>query len=337
MADIAPEGLHHVTAIASDPQRNVDFYTTVLGLRLVKQTVNFDAPDTYHLYYGDAAGRPSTLLTFFPWPEAPRGRNGAGLTTSTSFSVPPESLGWWQTRLSSMQVDHSDPVDRDGEEVLTLRDADGLVIELVASPGDARSGWDGAASVPAGHAVRGLHSVTMSERQLEPTQLMLADLLGMAPGRVDGDRSRFSMRGHDGAVVDVTVDRGARGLQAAGTVHHIAFRAPDQQTQLQWRAELVEAGVQVTEVIDRQYFTSIYFREPGGALLEIATDQPGFTVDEPLLELGRVLKLPPWLEPTREQIAAVLPPLQLPDLPDASSASSQAHTRAASPESRTSP
>jgi glyoxalase family protein len=192
MTGLAPEGLHHVTAIAGDPQANVDFYTRVLGLRLVKRTVNFDAPDTYHLYYGDEAGQPSTILTFFPWPGVPAGRNGAGLTTATAFSVPPESLGWWQRHLAELEVDADHPLDRDGEEALTLRDPDGLVIDLVASPGDTRSGWDGAGRVPAEHAVRGLHSVTMSEAALEPTQRMLADLLNMTPGADDGERARAS-------------------------------------------------------------------------------------------------------------------------------------------------
>ena len=316
MSDINPSGLHHVTAIASDPQRNVDFYTRVLGLRLVKQTVNFDAPDTYHLYYGDTVGHPSTILTFFPWQGVPQGHNGAGLATATAFSVPPESLGWWQKHLADRQADTDKPVDRDGEEVLTLRDPDGLVIDLVAAPGDTRSGWDGAGQVPAEHAVRGLHSVTMSEAALAPTQDMLAGLLNMQTGAERGDRARFVMGGGEGAVVDVAGAARGRGRQAGGTVHHIAFRAPDGATQARWRQELVEAGVSVTEILDRQYFTSIYFREPGGVLLEIATDQPGFTVDEPLLELGRKLKLPPWLEPDREQIAASLPPLRLPDHTD---------------------
>jgi glyoxalase family protein len=314
MSHIAPVGLHHVTAIADDPQENVDFYTRVLGLRLIKQTVNFDAPDTYHLYYGDTTGTPSTILTFFPWKGVQTGRNGAGLTTATAFSVPPESIGWWQNRLTDLKVDIDAPIDRDDTEVLTLRDPHGLVIDLVASPGDTRSGWDGTARVPAEHAVRGLHSVTLSEAQLEPTQRMLSQLLGMKPTGETGDRARFAMQdGGSGALVDVAAQTRARGLQAGGTVHHIAFRAPDAATQRRWRQELVEAGVHVTEVIDRQYFTSIYFREPGGVLFEIATDQPGFTVDEPLLTLGRELKLPPWLEPSREQIARALPTLQLPD------------------------
>ncbi len=314
---IAPYGLHHVTAIAEDPQRNVDFYTSVLGLRLVKRTVNFDAPDTYHLYYGDESGKPSTLLTFFPWPGVHTGRQGVGMTTATAFSIPPEALGWWQMRLKTLGVDADEPVARSDEEVLRLRDPDGLVIELVASDGDSRSGWDGIAAVPYDNAIRGLFSVTMTERSLEPTAEMLAGMLGMEYGHNTTDRTRFVMSTEEvGTAVDVLPSTASRGLQAAGTVHHIAFRAPDHETQAKWRLELIDAGIQVTEILDRQYFTSIYFREPGGVLLEIATDQPGFTVDEPLLELGQHLKLPPWLEPNREQIQASLPALRVPPPPE---------------------
>jgi glyoxalase family protein len=313
MTTVAPHGLHHVTAIADDPQRNVDFYTSVLGLRLVKQTVNFDAPDTYHLYYGDEAGRPSSLLTFFPWKGVPRGRQGTGMTTATAFSVPEGSLGWWQSHLAARGVDADAPRERDGEDVLTLRDPDGMVLDLVAAPGDTRSGWDGVAGIPTEHAVRGLHAVTLTERLLEPSAQMLTDLLGMSLAGEQDDRARFSMaEGRSGALVDVAADAVDRGLQAGGTVHHIAFRAPDLATMTRWQGELQSAGVAVTEIRDRQYFKSIYFREPGGVLFEIATDEPGFDVDEPLLELGRSLKLPPWLEPSREAIAAALPPLQLP-------------------------
>ncbi|WP_350275856.1 ring-cleaving dioxygenase [Kribbella sp. HUAS MG21] len=315
-SSVAPHGLHHVTAIAEDPQRNVDFYTTVLGLRLVKRTVNFDAPDAYHLYYGDTSGRPSTLLTFFPWPGVPKGRQGTGLTTATAFSVPPESLGWWQERLRSLRVDADAPVATSDEEILRLRDPDGLVIELVASEGDSRSGWDGVAAIPSDNAIRGLFSVTMTEQMLDPTAEMLAGMLGMSHGQDTSDGSRFVMSGSaEGTAVDVKASRSSRGLQAAGTVHHIAFRAPDGETQAKWREELMDAGVPVTEILDRQYFTSIYFREPGGVLLEIATDQPGFTVDEPLLELGQHLKLPPWLEPNRDQIEGALPSLRVPPVP----------------------
>jgi glyoxalase family protein len=227
--------------------------------------------------------------------------------------VPPESLGWWQQRLRNLDVDADEPVAGSDEEVLRLRDPDGLVIELVASDGDTRSGWDGVADIPFDHAVRGLFSVTMTEQLLDPTAEMLAGMLGMQHGKDTSDGSRFVMSGAaEGTAVDVRSSNGSRGLQAAGTVHHIAFRAPDGETQARWRLQLLEAGVQVTEILDRQYFTSIYFREPGGVLLEIATDQPGFTVDEPLLELGQHLKLPPWLEPNREQIQATLPALRVP-------------------------
>ena len=312
MTTVAPHGLHNVTAIADDPQGNVDFYSHVLGLRLVKQTVNFDAPDTYHLYYGDEAGRPSSLLTFFPWRGVPRGRQGTGLATATAFSVPEHSLGWWHDRLTARGVDTSAPTSRNEEDVLSLRDPDGMVIELVATAGDSRSGWDGVASIPSEHAVRGLHAVTLSERMLEPSVQMLTDLLGMQPGSEDGDRARFAMAGgSSGALLDLAAGGADRGLQAGGTVHHVAFRAPDLATMTRWQGELIGAGVSVTEILDRQYFKSIYFREPGGVLFEIATDAPGFDVDEPLLELGRSLKLPPWLEPSREQIVAALPPLRL--------------------------
>lgn len=316
MEPIRPEGLHHVTAIATDPQANVDFYTTTLGLRLVKQTVNFDAPDSYHLYYGDEAGSPSSLLTFFPWPGVPQGRQGAGMMTSTAFSVPGASLGWWHERLKALQVDVDAPVSRDAEEVLTFRDPDGMIIDLVAADGDRRSGWDGVADIPAEHAVRGLHAITLSERDLDPSAAMLTELLGMSLDGEDGDRTRFGMAaGESGGLVDVLAGVQDRGRQAGGTVHHVAFRAPDLATMTIWQQELLSRGVQVTQILDRQYFKSIYFREPGGVLFEIATDEPGFTTDEPLLELGRHLKLPPWLEPNRDQIAASLPRLQLPPQP----------------------
>jgi glyoxalase family protein len=312
MTQVSPHGLHHVTAIASDPQANVAFYTRALGLRLVKQTVNFDAPETYHLYYGDEQGSPSSLLPFFPWPGVPQGRQGAGMTTATAFSVPETSLGRWHERFKALGADTDAPKTRDEEEVLTFRDPDGMVVDLVASVGDRRSGWDGVSDIPAEQAIRGLHAVALSERQLDPSATMLTELLGMSLTEDEGDRARFGMaQGSSGALVDVLPGVRERGWQAGGTVHHVAFRAPDLATMEVWRQELVSRGVQVTQILDRQYFKSIYFREPGGVLFEIATDAPGFAVDEPLLELGRSLKLPPWLEPNREQIAAALPPLQL--------------------------
>jgi glyoxalase family protein len=310
---IATSGLHHVTAIAGDPQRNVDFYLKALGLRLVKKTVNFDDPGTYHLYYGDASGKPGSLMTFFPWREAPVGLHGNGQATTTAFSVPHTAIGFWKSHLTGLGVAVSQVVNRDEEDVLTFRDPDGINIALVAHvQGDPREPWDHG-FVPPEHAIRGLHSVTLSVDQEEATAGMLVDL-GLRQVHEDRNRLRFAAgEGGAGALVDVLVTPEApQGVVAVGTVHHVAWRAPDEQTQAEWREELVDRGVTVTSILDRQYFRSIYFREPGGTLLEVATDEPGFAIDEPLLELGRALKLPPWLEPKREEIDAMLPELRLP-------------------------
>lgn len=315
MSSVHPTGLHHVTAIASDPQRNLDFYHHVLGLRLIKQTVNFDAPDVYHLYYGNQAGEPGTVLTFFPWPGAPGGRRGAGQTTTVSFSVPEGALGWWRDHLTRLELDPADATTRFEEEAVRFHDPDGLQIELIAHAGTPHDPWEDG-PVPAEHGVRGFHSVTLTERSLDTTGDLLTDTLGFAPAIEEADRIRFGV-GSAGAgqIVDVVADPTApEGLVAAGTVHHIAWRAPDDDTQRRWRGEIVESGLGVTDIIDRQYFHSIYFREPGGVLFEIATDGPGFTADEPLLELGRKLRLPPWLEPKREDIEANLPALELPGI-----------------------
>jgi glyoxalase family protein len=310
--NVNPHGIHHVTAIASDPQANVDFYTKVLGLRLVKQTVNFDAPHVWHLYYGDEKGAPASILTFFPWPGVMPGKEGAGLTTATAFSVPPESIGFWHQRAKQLGIAVQAPTFRGDSEVLTMFDNDGMRLELIASEGDARSGWDGVSDIPAEMAVRGLHAVTLSERNLDPTSTMLTDFLGMELASERSGAASFNMGpGGAGASVDVVGGVLDRGLQAGGTVHHVAFRAPDLATMENWQQELSARGVAVTEVMDRQYFKSIYFREPGGVLFEIATDDPGFDIDEPLLELGRKLKLPPWLEPSREQIQNSLPRIEV--------------------------
>lgn len=309
---VNPAGLHHVTAIASDPQKNVDFYTQALGLRLIKQTVNFDAPHIWHLYYGDETGSPASILTFFPWPGVQKGKEGAGLTTATSFSVPVESIGFWRQRLAKLEIETDSISLRGEEEVIALRDPDGMRLELVGTFRDERSGWDGVASIPMEHAVRGLHSVTMEQTVLDPTAGMLTELLGMELAQEGKDSAAFEMGdGFSGALVNVSGGVNHRGMQAGGTVHHVAFRAPDIETITLWQQELLSKGVQVTQIMDRQYFKSIYFREPGGVLFEIATDTPGFDIDEPLLELGKKLKLPPWLEPTREQIAATLSPIEL--------------------------
>ena len=308
---VTPHGIHHVTAIARDPQQNVDFYTKVFGLRLVKQTVNFDAPHIWHLYYGDEHGSPTSTLTFFPWPGVSRGREGSGLTTATSFSVPEASLGFWSKHLAGLKIDWSWGKDSSGHDLIEVRDYDGMRLQLVGTVGDARSGWDGVADIPAEHAVRGLHSVELSEAQIDPTAGMLQNLLGMNLSSESSGKANFQMAaGESGAKVEVLGGVADRGLQAGGTVHHVAFRAPDLPTMELWQQELLGRGVGVTEIMDRQYFKSIYFREPGGVLFEIATDDPGFDIDEPLLELGKKLKLPPWLEPSREQIQQSLPEIR---------------------------
>jgi len=308
---VTPHGIHHVTAIARDPQQNVDFYTKVFGLRLVKQTVNFDAPHIWHLYYGDEHGSPASILTFFPWPGVSRGREGSGLTTATSFSVPEASLGFWSKHLAGLKIDWSWGKDSSGHDLIEVRDYDGMRLQLVGTVGDARSGWDGVADIPAEHAVRGLHSVELSETQIDPTAGMLQNLLGMNLSSESSGKANFQMAtGESGAKVEVLGGVADRGLQAGGTVHHVAFRAPDLPTMELWQQELLGRGVGVTEIMDRQYFKSIYFREPGGVLFEIATDDPGFDIDEPLLELGKKLKLPPWLEPSREQIQQSLPEIR---------------------------
>jgi glyoxalase family protein len=308
-------GLHHVTAIAGDPQKNIDFYVTGLGLRLVKKTVNFDAPDTYHLYYGDESGRPGSLLTFFPWRGVASGRIGAGQSTSTAFSVPAGSLGWWKDHFASIGVDAKVVSNGFDPDRLSLRDPDGLNLELVAaSTDDPRDPWD-SASVPAEYAVRGQHSSVLTVRDLDSTVQVLTQDLGMHVLEERPNRVRVGAgSGLAGGIVDVVgTGLAPQGLTAGGTVHHIAFRVPDRAAQEVWRRDLVDRGFQVTEILDRQYFTSIYFREPGGVLFEMATDTPGFDIDEPLLELGRSLKLPPWLEPSRDQIEHAVIPVRIPD------------------------
>lgn len=308
-------GLHHVTAIGGEPQRNIDFYITGLGLRLVKKTVNFDDPSTYHLYYGDEAGQPGSLMTFFPWRGIRPGRIGAGQSTSTAFSVPEGSLGWWSEHFRSLGAIAEITTESSAEERLSLRDPDGLQLDLVASSvSDPRNPWD-SASVPAQYAVRGQHSSVLTVKDPAGTARVLTEDLGMHLVSETGNRLRFAAGdGRPGNIVDVIADpKAPDGLTAGGTVHHIAFRVPNHATQELWREQLVDRGYDVTAILDRQYFTSIYFREPGGVLFEIATDTPGFDIDEPLLELGRSLKLPPWLEPSREAIENSVIPITVPD------------------------
>jgi glyoxalase family protein len=308
------KGLHHVTALAGDPQGNVDFYVGVLGLRLVKRTVNFDDPGTWHLYYGDETGSPGSILTFFPWPGAPRGRRGTGQTTETAFAVPPGSLDWWIDRLAAQAAAFDAVEQRFGDNCLPFYDPDGLKLELVEQSDVAgRSYWkDG--PVPEAQAIRGFHSVTLTESGFERTADLLVSTMGFKAAGAEGSRYRYVSGTNDpGSIVDlICAPELRRGSVAVGTVHHIAFRSVSNADQLEWRERVAVAGIDVTPVMDRQYFHSIYFREPGGVLFEIATDPPGFGLDESPGELGSALRLPPWLEPHRGRIEERLLPIRSP-------------------------
>jgi glyoxalase family protein len=308
-------GLHHVTAIASDPQRNLDFYAGLLGLRFVKRTVNFDDPGTYHFYFGDARGTPGTILTFFPWPAARRGHRGVGEIEATAFAISPDSVGYWLDRFMEQHVTAEKMSARFGEEVIRFTDPDGLLVELIASDSVGRTeSWIGSI-VPKEHALRGFHSVSAALEGYERTAKLLTDSFGYRLVEESGNRFRFAAPSDagPGRIVDLLcMPDGRPGNVAAGSVHHIAFRAKDDAEQLQWREHLVELGYNVTPVIDRIYFHSIYFREPGGILFEIATEPPGFTLDENLEELGSHLRLPPWLDSVRSEIEKILPPIQVP-------------------------
>ena len=308
-------GLHHVTAIASDPQRNLDFYVGLLGLRFVKRTVNFDDPGTYHFYFGDNRGTPGTILTFFPWPGVRRGIRGTGQVEATAFTIPPDSVGYWFERLKQHHVAGEKTSTRFGEEVIRLIDPDGLMIELIGSSSHGKiEPWPDS-PIAAEHALRGFHSVSAALEGYEKTARLLTEAFGYRLVDESGNRFRFVSADESalGRIVDLLCQPDiAIGRGAAGSVHHIAFRAKDQAEQLRWRERLVDLGYNVTPVIDRTYFHSIYFREPGGVLFEIATDPPGFTLDEKVEELGTHLRLPPWMESARSQIEEILPRIQVP-------------------------
>lgn len=305
-------GLHHVTAIASTPQANVDFYAGILGLRLLKKTVNFDAPDIYHLYYGDEAGSPGSIMTFFPFGQIQRGRRGSGQMSYTAFSVPEGSLGFWMERLKKFNIAFEQPARRFNEEFIRFDDNDGLGIELVALANDTRPAWV-SASIPAEVAIRGFYTATLVESSGDRTIDLLTNQMQHRLLAQEGDRYRFEA-GVSGAgnYVDVIgAAQGGRGLQGAGSIHHLAFSTSTSETQLAIRDILLEKGLDVTPVIDRQYFHSIYYREPGGILFEIATNPPGFTVDEDKTSLGTALKLPPQYESKRALIEQHLEPIQV--------------------------
>lgn len=304
-------GLHHVTALTSDAQKNLDFYAGILGLRLVKKTINFDAPDVYHLYYGDDVGHPGTILTFFPFTGLPSGRKGKGQLTVISFSVPADSLDYWMKRLSRFHVPFENPAERfDDEVTIYFEDYDGLGIELIASGHDKRKGFI-LGPVPAEYAIKGFYSVSLSEEGYEKTAGILTDQMDHKVVAEKGNRFRFSVTGHPGSFVDILCSPDSlRGIGGSGTVHHVAFATQDDETQIIFREKLLRKGiVNPTPVIDRQYFHSVYFREPGGILFEAATSNIGFTLDEVKTRLGEKLKLPPWEEKNRSNIEKLLKPV----------------------------
>jgi glyoxalase family protein len=302
-------GIHHVTAIAGDVRRNLEFYTRTLGLRLVKKTVNFDDPGAYHLYYGDAAGTPGTILTFFPWAQAAAGRAGVGELAETMLRIPRSAVGYWTARLLAYGAERA---ERFGEPVLTFRDPDGLRLALVGLPDiEAEEAWDNG-DIPAEHAIRGFHGVSLMLGDAARTGAVLSDVFGFAAGAREGDTTRFRAAGTAlGGIVDLrTVGGFLPARMGRGSVHHLAFRAADDAAQEAMVAALVRNhDIHTTEQKDRDYFRSVYFREPGGVLFEIATDIPGFAVDEDAASLGTALKLPRFLQPHRAEIEAALPVL----------------------------
>ncbi|WP_207532228.1 ring-cleaving dioxygenase [Desertivirga arenae] len=304
-------GLHHITAIAGDAKRNYDFYTKVLGLRLVKKTVNFDDPHTYHFYYGDQVGTPGTILTFFPWGNIQTGRRGTRQATEIGYSVPQNSLDFWLKRLDANNVTYNKISEKFGERYLTFLDPDGLKFELIESKTpDNRLPWE-TSEVKAEHATRGFHNVTITTSKLQPTADVLTKLFGYTLLESHVNRYRFATNTVENAnIIDVVEVPGEGvGHVAGGSVHHVAFRVKDDKILMELRNKIVEAGLHVTEKVDRNYFYSLYFREPGGVLFEIATDNPGFSVDETIEELGSGLKLPAQYEGRRNEILTYLPQL----------------------------
>lgn len=320
MTASAIPGLHHVTAIAGDPSRTIAFYTEVLGLRLVKKTINFDDPGTYHFYFGDRVGTPGTIISFFPWPSAGRGQKGFGQPRAIGFAVPVGSLDSWRERLTRLGVAAGEPRERLGESVIAIQDPDGNDLELVAVEELPEiDPWIESSVAPA-QAIHGLHSVTLWVLNAEGTLRLLTETLGLEATLQSGERFRLRIPTEEedpsdsgrqpASFVDVVETGDAqRGGVGVGTIHHVAFRVREHAEQVALRGLLLGAGMTVTPIINRQYFQSIYFREPGGVLLEVATDPPGFTIDEAAEELGASLKLPPQYEPARERIEQLLPPL----------------------------
>ena len=305
-------GLHHITAIAGNAQRNYDFYTKILGLRMVKKTVNFDDPKTYHFYFGDESGTPGSIITFFPWEGVKKGKNGVGMATEIGYSVPEGSLDFWKERFEKHGVEFGKTREQFGEEYLAFRDPDGLNLKLVVPKhSDERQAWE-TDEINSDVAIKGFHSVTLILNNVGPTAGILTDIFGYELEEKEDDFYRYKTSTvENAAIIDIHQDPTAeRGINAGGTNHHIAFRVKNEEAQMYFRDKIRDKGLQITEKIDREYFFSLYFREPGGVLFEIATDNPGFTRDESLAELGSTLKLPSQYEDARDRIEKLLPELK---------------------------
>ncbi|WP_419890663.1 ring-cleaving dioxygenase [Paenibacillus xylanexedens] len=306
---IQTAGIHHITAFAGDPQANVDFYAGVLGLRLVKKTINFDAPDVYHLYFGDEHGSPGTIITFFPSAGSPRGKIGGGQVGITSYVIPPGSIGFWQNRLEQYNIEVT-KTSRFNEDLLQFEDGEGLRLELVEREEGATSTW-AHEGIPTDKAIKGFGGAVLFSVNPQRTMDALEKILGFVRVSENEEYARFRSSGDIGNVVDVPVTRIPLGMGGAGTVHHIAWRAKDDEEHAQWSEAVRDYGYQPTPVRDRQYFNAIYFREAGGILFEIATDPPGFAKDEPADSLGQKLMLPEWFEKYRPQIEDNLQPIEV--------------------------
>jgi glyoxalase family protein len=303
------KGLHHITAIASDAQRNYNFYTQVLGLRFLKRTVNFDDPGTYHFYYGDETGSPGNVLTFFPWNGVARGKTGTGMATEIGYSVPENSLSFWKDRLSQFNVEHKE-IDRIfGEEFLEFIDPDGLILKLIISNDkDERKPWS-KGGVDENFAIKGFHNIVLNEKGIKKTADILIGIFGYSETGNEGNRYRFSTNASDTAnIIDIIESpEEPHGRVAGGSIHHVAFRVKNEEALEEIREKIASKGFNITPKINRNYFFSIYFREPGGVLFEVATDNPGFLIDETVDELGSSLKLPPQHKSKRKEIEQLLP------------------------------
>ena len=303
-------GLHHITAIASDAQRNYDFYTQTLGFRLVKKTVNFDDPTTYHFYFGNEVGTPGTVLTFFPWAGMSKGRDGAGMATEIGYSVPKGSLDFWKARFEKLNIRYNTG-EEFGEQHITFQDPDGLRLKLIeTNQKDEREVWE-TDDIKADVAIKGFHTVTLTLNNIEATATILTEIFGYKQVEKDSNLYRYKTDAvENAAIIDILeMPQAPRGINAGGTNHHIAFRVKDEETLMAFREKIVAKGLGITDKIDRDYFFSLYFREPGGVLFEIATDNPGFATDETVEKLGSSLQLPNQHEPMRDKIEKALPKL----------------------------